>query len=588
MRNNGYIFASNVVIFVSENVNIEEANSKIYLLDEAQLIQGEGVTGNSGAGELSVCQSGNTNNFSYNYWCSPVGNPSALFGNEPNRVNLIDEATHTITLEDPAGLTSSIDAQFTSDYNGTTSPLTISRRWLYTYVTSDEYSEWSAINEATPILPGLGFTMKGIVGGDQLYDFRGKPNNGTIRNDIAANQITLIGNPYPSAIDAMLFIHDADNTNVNNAPELSPTMTGALYFWEQQPTSHFTRDYIGGYAAYTISNTGMETFAPAAFSAYDDFGNPVPLPPGGKDEGDNVAKRYIPIGQGFMVEGNATTPVNAKVFVKNTHRVFEKISDGNSEFFRSNKTQSADNIAEKRNETATYNEHGLNIIPADHKRFRLNVIFNDRFTRQLVHNFHETAAEGFDYGLEAKNFSDASTDATWILDGEPYQIQAHRFDTSLKIPVVITAETYQPLSFSIFDVQNFDTSLPIYLHDIETDLYVDLNQQNYELNIPEGVYTSRFEITFEKNTLSLSNSVVENFDIFQNQISDELTVLNPNSADIKNVNLFDVTGKQIFKFQTKAIENSYHFSTSVLTSGIYVAKITLASNQSISKKVIIK
>ena len=57
------------------------------------LIQGTGTTGNSGVGELSVYQSGNTNQWAYNYWCSPVGNNSSSLGNESARINLIDEAT---------------------------------------------------------------------------------------------------------------------------------------------------------------------------------------------------------------------------------------------------------------------------------------------------------------------------------------------------------------------------------------------------------------------------------------------------------------------------------------------------------------
>jgi hypothetical protein len=41
--------------------------------------------------------------------------------------------------------------------------------------------------------------------GEQRYDFRGKPNDGTISITVLNLQFTLTGNPYPSAIDLSAF-----------------------------------------------------------------------------------------------------------------------------------------------------------------------------------------------------------------------------------------------------------------------------------------------------------------------------------------------------------------------------------------------
>jgi len=123
VQNDAYVFVKKQYVYVTDDVNIDDVDSKIYLRDEAQLLQGNGTTGNSGQGELSVYQTGTVNQWSYNYWCSPVGNNSPAFGNEDARVNLIDDAT---------GLTSSTDALFVSGYNGSASPLSIAKRWLWT------------------------------------------------------------------------------------------------------------------------------------------------------------------------------------------------------------------------------------------------------------------------------------------------------------------------------------------------------------------------------------------------------------------------------------------------------------------------
>ncbi|TXD85121.1 T9SS type A sorting domain-containing protein [Subsaximicrobium wynnwilliamsii] len=569
LRNEAFMFVSNEVVFVNNAVNLSEENSKIYLRNEGQLLQGNGTTGNSGIGALSVYQNGNTNQFAYNYWASPVGNPSAANGNEPARVDLIDDAT---------GLTSSADALFSSNHNGISSPLTISRRWLYTFIASDEYAEWNSINESSPIPTGLGFTMKGIgtdPTGSQLYDFRGKPNNGTITAEIAANQYTLIGNPYPSALDALKLIHDPQNVNIN-----APTTTGVLYYWDQRPTTHFTSDYVGGYATYTISDAGLESFVHATFSAYDSSGNASPLP----EAGLKIAQRYIPIGQGFMVEGSAATSSEALVYLKNEHRVFEKESAGYSTFFRATEANSNDFTEEN----TAYNAWGLNIVPEDYKRFRLNVIFNSEFTRQLLQNFHHSATEAFDYGLEAKLGSTADTEVSWLLNEVPYVIQAHAFDTQLKIPLAIKVASNQPVDFSLFDVQRFDDAQPIYLHDKLTNIYADLTQQNYSINLEAGNYPSRFEITFQQASLAIETVAASQFEVFQNRNSQELVILNPQQKGIQQLSLYDVNGKLILHQANLDTKKRYTLSTENLSAAVYVFSIGLESKQNISKKVIIK
>nr|WP_321228085.1 T9SS type A sorting domain-containing protein [uncultured Psychroserpens sp.] len=567
-------------LFVTGAVNLNNANSKIYLRNEAQLLQGNTVSTNSGVGELSVQQTGTANTFAYNYWCSPVGNNSVASGNEASRVDLIDGST---------GLITSNDALFTTGYDGTASPLTISSRWLYSYVVSDLYADWIVLNSNSPIQTGLGFTMKGIGGGSQLYDFRGKPNNGTITTNVLADNFTLIGNPYPSAIDALLLIHDPQNTNIAvspGLPEYAPTTTGVLYYWEQTPTTHNTADYVGGYGAYTISSAGVETFSFPTFYGYDDQGNAVPTPPGPGPS--KVAKRYIPIGQGFMVEG-ATGSGSSLVYVKNSHRVYIKESNVNSAFFRTNGQNNTTTNSNSSIEETQYDELGLNIVPSDFKRFRLNVNFNQDFTRQLVQNFHNTATDGFDYGLEAPGSDDSPTDASWTQDDEDFVIQAHAFAIEKRIPVVIKLENQQPIEFSIFDVQNFDTSQPIYVHDIENEIYIDLREQNYNINLQAGNYTNRFEITFQApETLNVEEITDEDFLVYQNTKDSELTVLNPNSLNIKSVRLIDVSGKVILNTNNVGTQNEYRFTTKSLSDGIYVATVTVDNNQAISKKVVIK
>jgi hypothetical protein len=573
VQNNAFVFVSDQYIFVTDDVNIDDVDSKIYLRNEGQLLQGDGITGNSGIGELSVYQEGNANQWTYNYWCSPVGNNSVTTGNENARVNLIDDAL---------GLTSSADALFISGYDGVASPLQIAQRWLWTYQTSDQYLDWFFVGSTGDISPGLGFTMKGNGTGQlesQIYDFRGKPNNGTITNDVATGLNTLVGNPYPSAMDSRDFIWDEDN---------QASITGHLLFWEQNSTvgSHVLQDYQGGYYSFTINEAGtVITDSDAQFLTYDEQNNSFPLPI--PTNGNRFSRRYIPIGQGFMVEGIAGTPEEpATVYTKNSFRDFQKKSDNQSVFFKDSDGTNNEIIG------IQYQENGLSIVPDDFKRFRINVDFTvdeSQYTRQLVLNFHESATAGFDYGLELVRSESTSSDAYFTFDEKTYSAQAYPLQEELSIPLVVDIEQQQPLRFRIFDIQNFEEAQGIFIHDKENDIYVNLRNQFYELNIEPGHYTDRFEIVFTSD-VALDVNEFDSNTLTINQINGlhKLLVLNPKNLDISAIEVYSVTGNRLLNGIYDSTLNRYELSTTNLSDGVYVVNIKYNTSAVKSQKIIVK
>lgn len=564
VKNSAYLFVDAVPIYVEGEVNLSEANSQLYLRNDSQLLQGITSTENSGIGELSLQQDGTVNQFAYNYWCSPIGNiDSNTSVNNSFRVDLLDDTTGTIT---------STDALFTAAQDGTSSPLTISSRWLYTFTTSTSYNDWNFVGSAGAINPGLGFTMKGTSGSsnNQNYEFKGKPNNGTIANNVSTSQWTLIGNPYPSAVDALAFIHDPQNV---------ASITGDLYFWEQDlsVSSHYIEDYVGGYATYTISSGGVDSFTPATFTTYSGNGVPTNIPSGA---GKKTAKRYLAIGQGFMVEGIA----NSSAFMKNSHRTYYSETEADTYFFRPS-SQTPIYTSENPDDLDTY---GLNIVPDDFKRFRINVDFNNTYTRQLLMNFHATATDGFDYGLEGKSPEDVASDAYWILGDVPYVIQAYAYDNTLAIPLVLKLDTDQAVRFRIFDIQNFEETQTIYLHDKLTNFYTNLTVQDLEINLAAGTYNDRFEIVFNRQVLSTPSVDATMFSISQNNELKSLFIHNPNAIDITEINIYDTTGKRIFKSNPSFPKLQYKMSTANLSSGVYIIKLkTNTATTSIFKKVIV-
>lgn len=568
IRNSAYVFVSDEIVFVEDDINLNEINSSIYLRNEAQIIQGSGITGNSGVGQLSVYQEANVDEYEYNYWCAPIGNKTSNSSNNPFGISLLNDVTGLITAT-PATYTR------TSSYNGTSSPLNIEPYWIWKYIASSNYSDWIHVQGSTTINPGEGFTMKGTTGsgGAQRYDFRGKPNTGTISVSVLNNQYTLVGNPYPSALDALAYIHDTENASVIN---------GTLYYWEQNPNvnSHYLAAYDGGYGTYTISADGsLETYVTAIFSTYNNDGTVNALT--GTTTSGKIPRRYIPIGQGFMVMGTATGTVKAK----NSHRYFVKETASNSEFFKNSNSKTDDNTIKYKN--------GYAVVPDDYERFRLNVNFNNTYTRQLVETFHTSATLSFDYGLESKLIASEllASDAYLSNNSTMYIAEAQAYKEDLKIPFTLKLSQDMPIKISIADIQNFNDDHPIYIHDIENDTYVNLKSQDFNCNLEANEYIGRFEITFTKSTPELSTTIdiieIEEIKIIQNNQIAELKILNLNDKEVKTINLYDISGKLLLSKKISESLDTFTYSTKSLSDGVYVTKIISDNDKLITKKIVI-
>ncbi len=589
VKNSAYIYVDNTVVFVEDDIKLDASSDYIYLRNEAQLIQGAGVTGNSGVGKLSVYQNGTVNNFNYNYWGSPVGNTDT--DTNTNRAFRANNVLYDVDTSNPP-IASSL-ATYTGANNGTSNPLVIADYWFFTFNPGTDYAQWDQIRSTGAAGTGYGFTMKGTSGSgnNQLYDFRGKPNTGNITVSVALNNFTLVGNPYPSAIYAREFIWDSANTT---------NLNGTLYFWEQDPTNatHYVSGYVGGYAQYTITSDGVtETYSHAPFTTYNSDGSINVA--GGTRTSTKSIKSYIPIAQGFMIKGDATGAIT----FKNSMRYFEKESGGNSEFFKTVTTSTKENLSSSRgadtNSNQALNEHGhpiieydengFSIVNSNYKRFRINVDFNDIYTRQLIQTFHNNATDGFDRGLESQRASDLESDAYWILEDVPYVAQAFKLEKDLAIPLVVKIADPQTIRFRALDIQNFEEVPSIFLHDIETDSYYDLKTQNYEVYLEEGNYDARFEITFEENrALDVADEYENQLQIFQNNGLSQLTILNPNSLEIKEIQLYDINGRLILNKTRLDIKTKHVLNTNSISSGIYLTNIKIGENDVlITKKVVI-
>ncbi|MDC0408765.1 hypothetical protein OAM38_00975, partial [Flavobacteriaceae bacterium] len=329
-----FIYVSDQVLYVADDISVtksteatnETAKAGIYLRDDAQLIQGATQSiANDGTGFISVYQDSNSDSYDYNFWSSPVASSDAT-NNFSISNQIYNPGDSNITTE-VSNFTGSWNGSGESgiDYNNRT-PLSISTAWLYKF--NQNNNSWSYLGSSGTVAPGYGFTMKGTnetTGGtynidtnNQFYEFRGRANSGDIRVDLSSTEgnVTLAGNPYPSALDLTAFFNDPDNDGV-----------ASIMYWDEDRTvnSHYYVDNKGGYGTWIPGqpNDGYEQLGPGLFAVpvfmnYDNNGDPTSST---GNTGDNIPRRYAPIGQGFMLKRLGDGP-NATATFKNSHRVY--------------------------------------------------------------------------------------------------------------------------------------------------------------------------------------------------------------------------------------------------------------------------
>ncbi len=605
-----FLYVNDQYVTVTQDVNLANSGA-IYLRNESQLLQKTTAgSANTGLGALSAFQEGTSNNFGYNYWCSPVGEPSASVGNSNFGISL---------LKRPTGLTTFGGEAITTGLNGssTNTALNISSRWIYTLTTTNQYSSWNYIAAATSIGAGQGFTMKGVSGTDnttvlgvqnnpgnnQRYDFRGKPNDGTINIPVGNSQdmstlyteSTLTGNPYPSAINLNLFLLENSGYIVDYGTGAvtyvgSPIINGNAYFWEHQKpaTSHTLTDYVGGYATYVPNNVNAfspGTYTSATWNTYNGDGSPNTT---GGSAGINYRRMFSPVGQGFVIKGAVAT---GTAVMRNRYRVFMKEGVVNNSQFERNidyaqmSSDSETNWGEVPNLTGTnYKQFSKLQVP----QIRIQTILNNQFTREVVLAFNPNSNDGLDVAFDAPTQEvNLPTDVYFPLTQDnQFVISTLPFDINKRIPLALKAVSQSTFRVYVGDIINFDGAENIFLFDNETNIYHDIKNSFVDITLPAGGTTAnRFEVTFLDETLSNETIKSEQFMIVQNNENEMLSIRNPNLINLKSATLFDITGKRIFTKEKLGAQEIYSFPTAGLSDSIYIVKLITSDNQEISKKI---
>ncbi|WP_179339543.1 LamG-like jellyroll fold domain-containing protein [Winogradskyella ludwigii] len=535
---------------------------KIDLEGESQLIQtldsDLDVISN---GEIQCDQQGTSDTYTYNYWSSPVTKTNS----STEGFKIYDVMLDGTNASNPLPINFS-----SSGYNGApTLPIKIADYWIWKYSNnpSNTYSAWQHIRRTGTILPGEGFTMKGpgtgLISTPQNYVFNGKPNNGDISLPLSSNNDYLVGNPYPSAIDADQFIRDNglelyDNTSTYSNDD--PLISGTLYFWNHWGGgSHTTHEYQGGYATYNLSGGIAAAFKKNNYPEFTD-GSPTKRP-----------SRSIAVGQGFFVIGKTSGGIN----FNNGQRIFKK--EGNSAMFvRSPNADASEDSYEDED---------------DRMKFRIGFNSVNTISRQLLLTIDENATPDVDWAYDGILYEQQIDDMFWLINDESYIIQAsNTAEASTTFPIGIKTNTDGINSITIDALEHVPSNMTVYVHDMSLNLYHDLSTGDYDVFLNAGEYLDRFEITFSNHQeeLGINDHLIQNVNVIYSNDIDKIVIVNPKFIELKSMTLFNLLGQSVYTNTSFPQSDYSEYNIENLSAGTYIIKLQTVTGAVAPRKIIVE
>nr|WP_321227914.1 T9SS type A sorting domain-containing protein [uncultured Psychroserpens sp.] len=532
-------FALNVVN------SVRLVNGDIRLIDGAQLIQTHaGTDANTiTSGKLLIDQQGYTSAYKFNYWSSPV-NDNGTFSLLGNKFDGTDSSINPF-------IPQQILFNSESPYNGlppllddggyVTTALTISKQWLYKYLQgTGSYTDWVNIDENTNLNPGEGYTMKGTNAFliDQNYVFYGAPNNGEYLSPINIGEQSLLGNPYPSALDADKFIND------------NLLILDALYFWvDGGSTSHALADYMGGYAIRNLSGGTPPSIASPLISGIGDSGS-VTAP-----------TQYVAVGQGFFVDA---------------------YDSGNIVFNNSQRTFKTEVSEDTRLSNVSPNE-------TNNQYIRIGYEDPEGFHRQLLLGFlpNSNADINYNRGYDAILTENRDDDLFFVLENDltkKYAIQGlNDFNETLEFPLGLLMTESGTHRVMLDEVENFTHT--VYLKDNVLNTTYNLSDSSFDINLPIGDHLDRYSIVFlPQEALFTQDHEVANINIFYDG-NNHIVVNNADRVEIKTIKVFNVLGQEILKLNNNLNNNQRLQIPFNKSDGIYIVNIE-TNNSKLTQKIL--
>jgi hypothetical protein len=216
--------------------------------------------------------------------------------------------------------------------------------------------------------------------------------------------------------------------------------------------------------------------------------------------------------------------------------------------------------------------------------------------------FSNQATDGYDRGMDGISPMGMKSDAFFPIGNDnerlPYVINSVNYEEYKQIPIAFKLNKATKIRVLLQEEINKPYK-NVYLFDRQENTYRDLSFTVGEptaLNLPAGTYDNRFFIVFRnpnikrdtpQSEIDAKDTVLANVDFFQNNISHQLEVRNPEGYNIKSAAVYDMSGKLVLTEKNLGTNNRYSFYTGNLSDGTYLVKLITSEDITIDYKVIV-
>lgn len=429
------------------------------------------------------------------------------------------------------------------------SPATLFDKYFFWNATSQAWNTVAYGNEV--MIPGKGY----IVRAPQTYSttpsvtdvyeatFVGKPGNGIVSTSIiGTDKWNLIGNPYPSAVSADLFLSDALNTSV---------VDGTIYLWtHNSPPS----DAISGPDTYNYTANDYASYNFTGGTSTADNANSEP------NSLVNTPNGFIAAGQSFFIKG--TGGGNA------TFNNSMRSGANNNQFFR---MASAENSSQN-----TLEKH----------RIWLNISNSQGAFNQALVGYVENATNNLDRGFDGELLGGNYVALYSIIQEKNLAIQGRTlpFVVSDQVDLGYKATISGNLKISIDHFDGLFTNQNIYLEDKTLNLIHDLKQSDYQFLSAVGTFDNRFVLRYTNENLGTDDFEINQNDVIIVSKNKNIKVIS-SKENIESIMIFDLLGRMIY--ENKKV-HSMNFSVSEITANqqALIVKVQLENGAKMDKKII--
>lgn len=226
------------------------------------------------------------------------------------------------------------------------------------------------------------------------------------------------------------------------------------------------------------------------------------------------------------------------------------------------------------------------------QRVRIDFESPNGYVRPLLLGFttDNAATDGVDYGYDGANFDQFPDDLFWIIENDSYVIQGvGEFDQTKQYPLGLFLENSGNISISLNSLENFDTTINVFVYDSHLDTYTAINDTGFSIDITSGEYLNRFYIAF----ISLSNSEDEENSILStNEIDNENLIIQYYGktktihielsskllTSSKMVKILNINGQKIHEYKMKPNSNQLNISLNKSSNKHIIVEVSSDKN----------